>query len=88
MLSLHKNPPNYPQPSSLPPPPLPPGDKWWPIPNKQKVDKKIKNEKKKNQNETRQADAVWPPQTGNRRLEAIIDHALDTIEKRLKTRCF
>ena len=46
MLSLHKNPPNYPQPSSLPPP-LPPGDKWWPIPNKQKVDKKIKNEKKK-----------------------------------------
>ena len=41
MLSLHKNPPNYPQPSSLPPPPLSPGDKWWPIPNKQKVDKKI-----------------------------------------------
>ena len=32
MLSLHKNPPS---------PPLPPGDKWWPIPNKQKVDKKI-----------------------------------------------
>lgn len=49
-----------------PPSPLPPGDKWWPIPNKQKVDKKII--KKKNQNETRQADAVWPPQTGNRRL--------------------
>ena len=70
----------------LPPsPPLPPGDKWLPIPNKQKVDKKII---KKNQNETRQADAVWPPQTGNRRLEAIIDHASDTIEKRLKTRCF
>ena len=23
------------------PPPLPRGDKWWPIPNKQKVDKKI-----------------------------------------------